>query len=77
MKYSSIFALMFIFITGCSDPLEAERTTTKPTKSDKISELCLNGVSYYYYERGYRGALAVRIDRETLKPKPCTLQEGM
>ena len=75
MKYSFIFTIMFIFITGCSDPLEAERTTTKPTKSDKMSELCLNGVSYYYYERGYRGALAVRIDRETLQPKLCELGE--
>ena len=38
-----------------------------------IEELCLNGVSYYFYAKGYEGALAVNVNKETLKPELCEI----
>lgn len=64
-----------IFTTGCTPSFEKTRLNTTVRGADSIQELCLNGVTYYFYHRGYKGSLAPKFDKNS-KVVLCDLYSG-
>lgn len=58
-------------LTGCKTPFEETRTGVTVKGADSIQILCLENVQYYFYYKGYRGAMSPVIDSETLTFKNC------
>ena len=60
-------------LSGCNrNSLVEVETNLTPVKGvPSITELCLNGVSYYHYFISGKAGMAVNIDRDTLLPKGC------
>lgn len=63
MFFRAGVVLLIMVITGCSRP------PTQRTEAEGV--ICINGVEYYKWASGYRGYLAVKINKDTLQPERC------
>lgn len=63
--------LLVLSLAGCQSSVSTVDNGQALRGVDTITELCLDEVAYYFYSRGNKVALAVRINPETLKPATC------
>ena len=68
MKKLLIVILTSLTLTGC---FQSAGRGNAGVGADNISELCLDGVAYYFYAKYYRSAMAVRLDPITHLPVSC------
>jgi len=61
MKKLFIILLVILAFSGCE---------TIQEEKQRFKIICLDGVSYYFYRTGYRGALSVKLDKNS-KIVPC------
>lgn len=61
MKKLFIILLVILAFSGCETVIE---------EKERIKTICLNGVTYYFYRTGYKGALAIKLDKNS-KIVPC------
>jgi hypothetical protein len=71
MKLKFFTILMLLLLTACS-----RENLGISAKSGSLSEAdfevqCLNGVQYYVRTVAYKGYMAVKINKDTLKPETC------
>lgn len=51
--------------------LKSQTPTEHSDRSSKFVAVCIGGVEYWERTRGYKGYLAVKINKETLQPTRC------
>jgi hypothetical protein len=72
MSFKLVVVLSTVMaLSGCKGSLDSVNKGRAIKGVDTIDLVCLNGVSYYVYIKGYRGAMAVKIDKDTLQPVLC------
>lgn len=71
MKKIIILTVIVLAISGCKSSLDSVTVERDSFGVGTIRTICLDGVEYYSYGKGYRGGLSVKIDRETLMPSIC------
>ena len=77
MKKIILTLLAVTLLTACESSLKnvSKGAGNAVLGVSSIEELCLNGVSYYFYFRGNKVGMAVNINKDTLNPELCELKE--
>ena len=72
MKSKNIFMVATLLIlVGCSREHFGVTPQDTSMNEQHFSAQCLNGVEYYIRTQGYKGYMAVKINKETLQPSRC------
>lgn len=74
MKKVVLACLAGVVLAGCS-PQEGEIGMVRSAEVE-YKTLCIEGVKYLKGGHGYEGYMAIKIDRNTLKPERCRLLEA-
>lgn len=71
MKRILISTILAVGIGGCSGEPAPNIINDKYYTEKDFSVACLDGTEYWLRAAGYRGYMAVKIDRETRQPASC------